>query len=629
VLALAAARCHGAFVAALMENISNDSNASNATAATATTGTSSTTEVPSTTSTAAVSCASFARDCQRCFDNNCRYCQTSPEDWNFGSSEPPSIIDYACLSRTFQCIDLKQLRPDVVSVEAIAVTSCGTLRPPKAATTLAPTTTTTKGHVETRLSSGDAWWPQEWGIVVWTAIAIVGGFLLVGCCYLGHRCRRRLQRVHVLPQSALDARIFKTKGSVKWDFGKAGVVNESDLEAAKKALEDALQTQVNGPSRCLTFWASNCLRVPVLAELDRMLSRFPSLTLSLDSDWKKADDSTLAQLAKVLMKHRDRCKFRTAGNALALPIATTTTLNSLGEGVSGHHEVDAATFEKGPKDAEIFKVSLSNLRLSSQEMIFNRQNLGDMGCSFVCGFVRPWGSRLQIARLVECGVGDLGLNCLARLLASRQPAANLKELNLSANKFGDRGMAELADALPVLDSLEKLLLERNKIGVMGAQALASRLPRSNVRELVMGTHLGGNPIGPTGVQALAMALKDALPRAAANRETRLEALALEDCQVGELGAKALAEHVSSSALMALSVARGGLVDDDATAIMMALPKSIAFLDLSGNELSDLSASIAGETLYKRSGMSINLAANHVSPTIKMLLAEEHGTRLRL
>ena len=34
-----------------------------------------------------------------------------------------------------------------------------------------------------------------------------------------------------------------------------------------------------------------------------------------------------------------------------------------------------------------------------------------------------------------------------------------------------------------------------------------------------------------------MALKDALPRAAANRETRLEALALEDCQVGELGAK--------------------------------------------------------------------------------------------
>ena len=29
-----------------------------------------------------------------------------------------------------------------------------------------------------------------------------------------------------------------------------------------------------------------------------------------------------------------------AGHALALPVATTTTLNSLGEGVSGHHEVE-------------------------------------------------------------------------------------------------------------------------------------------------------------------------------------------------------------------------------------------------------------------------------------------------
>ena len=36
---------------------------------------------------------------------------------------------------------------------------------------------------------------------------------------------------------------------------------------------------------------------------------------------------------------------------------------------------------------------------------------------------------------------------------------------------------------------------------------------------------------------------------------------------GQLKPEALAEHVSSSALMALSVARGGLVDDDATAIM--------------------------------------------------------------
>ena len=37
-------------------------------------------------------------------------------------------------------------------------------------------------------------------------------------------------------------------------------------------------------------------------------------------------------------------------------------------------------------------------------------------------------------------------------------------------------LEELADALPMLDSLEKLLLERNKIGPMGAQAGVHGLP---------------------------------------------------------------------------------------------------------------------------------------------------------
>ena len=95
---------------------------------------------------------------------------------------------------------------------------------------------------------------------MWLAIALVSGFLLLFCCYLAQRCRRRLQplrlgngsklarnrhlpvllrlnrpnfalnphktlgksmehpslrRVHVAPQSAWDARIFKTKAC--WD----------------------------------------------------------------------------------------------------------------------------------------------------------------------------------------------------------------------------------------------------------------------------------------------------------------------------------------------------------------------------------------------------------------------------
>ncbi|CAE7709325.1 Rnh1 [Symbiodinium sp. CCMP2456] len=553
-------------------------------------------------------CAVYARNCNSCFGNGCRYCQVSPESWNFGgNNNPPVALDYVCVSQHYQCIDLLQLRTDVKSVVPVAVTSCGSLEPPRAMTTRRPTTTTAYVAPDLGIlssSGGDApWWPDEWSVAVWLAIILVSGFILGFCCYLGRRCRRSLQRVHVAPQSALDSRMFKSKGgSVQWDFAKAGVVNVSDLEAAKRALAAALRSEASSealPSRgrCLTFWASNCLRVAVLSELDVLLATYPILTISFDADWRRSDNATIEALAKLLLRHRGRCKFRTGGSQpLALPAATLATISSCGEALAASHtEVDSVSFERGPKDDAPCSASLAGLRLSSQEVIFHRHPLGDQGCSLVCGFVKSWGARLQICRLVECGFGDLAAAGVARLLAdARQPASALRELNLSANKFGNGGAAELADALPRLDSLEKLLLERNKIGVLGAKALAARLPRSNVRELVMGTHLGGNPLGEEGVQALATALDDAMPRAAANRAMRLQALALEDCGVGQAGAKALAEYIPKSVLQALSVARGHLADDDATAVLLALPGSISFLDLSGNELSDLTASIAGE-----------------------------------
>ena len=57
-----------------------------------------------------------------------------------------------------------------------------------------------------------------------------------------------------------------------------------------------------------------------------MLSSFPMLTISLDADWRRSEDISIAALAKVLslkslrkssriaqvlLKHRERCKFRT------------------------------------------------------------------------------------------------------------------------------------------------------------------------------------------------------------------------------------------------------------------------------------------------------------------------------
>ena len=53
-------------------------------------------------------------------------------------------------------------------------------------------------------------------------------------------------------------------------------------------------------------------------------------------------------------------------------------------------QVDAATFEKGPKDAEIFKVSLGNLRPGGVKVrvsltvgIHGKNGRNDMGAPFV------------------------------------------------------------------------------------------------------------------------------------------------------------------------------------------------------------------------------------------------------
>ncbi|CAE8615962.1 unnamed protein product, partial [Polarella glacialis] len=160
-------------------------------------------------------------------------------------------------------------------------------------------------------------------------------------------------------------------------------------------------------------------------------------------------------------------------------------------------------------------------------------------------------------------------------------------------------------------------------------ALGVRLPRSNVRELVLGSHLGGNPLGPQGVKALASALDDYMPRAASDRATRLGALSLEDCDVGQQGAEALAEYLPKSCLQVLSLARGNIGDSGAEAILNALPKTLASLDLAGNGLSDVSGSAVGDAFYRMPQLAVSLAQNHLSPALRLILTEEHGTRLRV
>jgi len=468
-------------------------------------------------------------------------------------------------------------------------------------------------------------------------LAILGPaavLVAITSCFLCRRypprcCRSKRSRVHVAPPS-------RPGGTAVWDFTEAGPLSTIDIEKADDALEDAESAEtvpgkvVRQPQRrCILLGPGNELKQAQLKRLGQLLSRHSLVSLTLHADWRRADDATLLALA-ALLQWRGRCRLEAVPSddlsPLRLPSsASTAAVGAVSEAVSAaaHAEVDALTFERpeSPKGSAPAAV----VRLSPQR-------LGDVGCAAACAFVRTWAGRLVVAKLLDCELGDEGAAEVAQLLKGRQganAASALRELSLSANRIGNRGAKELAEALPTCDSLERLLLDRNRIGPAGAKALAGRLPRSNVRELVLGSHLGGNPLGFAGVEALAEALDDRLPRAAADRPARLGALNLEDCGVGERGAKALAAALPKSELYALSVARGNLGNPGAVTLLAALPPSLYSLDLAGNGVSDVAAAAANEALRRMPQLAVSLAQNHLSPTLRAMLAEEHGVRLRV
>lgn len=546
------------------------------------------------------------------------------------------------------------MRPGTAGVGEVAVGTCDQQRPPQAKTTQPPpNTTTTRDHSadlqRVTESEPPSWFPSDWSALHWIAILTPVCVLVTVCLCVYFRWRRSSsRRVHVAPETATESRAFKRKsGQVQWDFAEAGVISVDDLQAAKEALHASVKEEVSGKlelgsvagKRCLSFWASNRLHAPLIVELEGLLARYSGLTISFDRDWRQANDPTLTTLARMLLKMRGRCKFRTNASQHLLPLrlpvaAASTALAGVCESLASFHaEVDAVSLEmpsENQQKEEFYTLQLTPLRMSSQSLVLNREAAGDAGVAAACGFVKSWSARLQIVRLVECSIGDAGASSVARLVGNgRTPAVGLRELNLCANMISDRGVSDIADALPVLDSLSKLLLERNRIGPVGARALAERLPRSSVRELYLGSHLGGNPIEEQGVKALALALDDLLPRAAANRTDRLNVLSLEACGVGEVGAAALAEVLPKSSLTMLSLARGSLRDSDAEAVLRALPNTVLSLDLAGNELSDLTGSLVGEVFYEKPKLAVSLAQNYLTPTVRMLLQEEHGTRLRV
>ncbi|KAK7165692.1 hypothetical protein R3I93_005690 [Phoxinus phoxinus] len=140
------------------------------------------------------------------------------------------------------------------------------------------------------------------------------------------------------------------------------------------------------------------------------------------------------------------------------------------------------------------------------------------------------------AQLWDCKITDEGCAALTSALRSNSP---LRELDLSGNIIGDKGLTLLSDGLKDPHcKLEKLTLCECKITDEGCAALASAL-RSNslLREL----DLTENIIGDKGLKLLSDGLKDP--------HCKLEKLELWGCNITDEGCAALTSALRSNSLL--------------------------------------------------------------------------------
>ncbi|CAE8584666.1 unnamed protein product, partial [Polarella glacialis] len=269
-------------------------------------------------------CSTKISNCSGCYALGCRYCEVSPEMVTW---QRPDIFEYTCISRF--CEDLVTIRPGTVSSRQIAVDACSGLPAPQYDKTTAAARTNappvmgqgTQSSQQLAQSSALDFLPAEWGSLHWVAVFLPLSLLLVSCSsFCALKRLRKFKRVHVEPQSASASKSqgFAKVAAAQWDFAKAGALDSGDLQATKAAMEASAKDDKtagkleSGPGRrCLTFYSSNDLKAGFLNELEAMLQRHPWLTISMDSDWRRANDMTLTSLARLLMRHKGRCKFRT------------------------------------------------------------------------------------------------------------------------------------------------------------------------------------------------------------------------------------------------------------------------------------------------------------------------------
>ena len=198
------------------------------------------------------------------------------------------------------------------------------------------------------------------------------------------------------------------------------------------------------------------------------------------------------------------------------------------------------------------------------------------------------------------------------------------ELLLNGERIGDNGAMELAKALRSDKRLRLVDLWSNGIGPAGAKALAEAL---FVNDKLEKLYLNDNAIGSEGAAAIIAAL--GCPRSQPNAcsKSSLQHLWLSRNQLGDAGAKALADGLSDGKarrLQALDLWENGISPAGGVALAKALKTNFALLtlELRGNALGDTGARAFAELMPNNRALStLDLSSNGISPAGAATLME--------
>jgi len=202
----------------------------------------------------------------------------------------------------------------------------------------------------------------------------------------------------------------------------------------------------------------------------------------------------------------------------------------------------------------------------------------------------------QAAHMIESvnlGWNEIeGTENLRLLVQSLVPLTGLGKLDLNYNSISDCGATHVASLVSGSVSLKFLDLVKNSITSPGSQALASAL---GANQSLTALHLGMNSIGDEGLMHLAGALQTnhtlltldvesnkvgpdgvrELSHVLANLNDTLTAINLQDNEICDAGAEALAEVLETSeSLRMLDIRSNGISCDGCSAIACSLRKSL-------------------------------------------------------